>query len=312
MKLESGYACLKPLSLGRPLLRRQLAILFFAALMLASAAPGAKSQTQIRYLSGTGKDDTVSWDFFCTAGRKSGVWTKISVPSCWEQQGFGAYNYGRDRITVTNPLASEQGKYRLQFAVPSQWKAKTVRLVFDGVMTDTEVWINGQTAGPIHQGAFYRFKYDITRWLKFGEPNLLEVTVSKVSANESVNRAERFGSDYWVFGGIFRPVYLEALPAQFIDWTAIDARADGNFSVETHLAGITTSVKLTAQIFDGRGIPVGPPFSADVSPNQDVARLHTKIAKPRLWTAETPNLYDVTFALRTPRSVLHETTGIDA
>jgi beta-galactosidase/beta-glucuronidase len=55
------------------------------------------------------------------------------------------------------------------------------------------------------------------------EPNLLEVTVSKVSANLD-NRAERSGVDYWVFGGIFRPVYLEALPAQFIDWTAIDAR----------------------------------------------------------------------------------------
>src|SRR6185369_4498371 len=162
----------------RQSMNRLLAILVFAAAMLSAAAPGAKSQTQIRYLSGTGKDDTVAWNFFCTAGRKSGVWTKISVPSCWEQQGFGAYNYGRDKITSTNPLASEQGKYRLQFVVPSQWKAKTVRLVFDGVMTDTEVWINGQTAGPTHQGSFYRFKYDITPLLKFGEPNLLEVTVS--------------------------------------------------------------------------------------------------------------------------------------
>src|SRR5262245_19491659 len=106
--------------------------LFCAAAMLGAAAPGANSQTQIRYLSGTGIDDAVSWDFFCTAGRQSGVWTKISVPSCWEQQGFGAYNYGRDRVTATNPPANEQGKYRLQFAVPIQWKAKTVRLVFDG------------------------------------------------------------------------------------------------------------------------------------------------------------------------------------
>jgi len=289
-------------------MNRLLAILFFAAAMLGAAAPGANSQTQIRYLSGTGKDDTVSWDFFCTAGRKSGTWTKIPVPSCWEQQGFGAYNYGRDRVTVTNPLANEQGKYRLQFPVPVHWKAKTVRLVFDGVMTDTEVWINGQPAGPVHQGAFYRFKYDITPLLKFGEPNLLEVTVSKVSANESVNRAERFGVDYWVFGGIFRPVYLEALPLQFIDWTAIDARSDGNLSVETHLAGITTAAKLTAQIFDDRGIPIGPPFSADVSPNQDVARLHTKIPRPRLWTAETPNLYTVRLTLSGKTGLLHDAT----
>ena len=46
-------------------------------------------QTAIKYLSGKGKDDAVNWDFFCTKGMKSGQWTKIGVPSCWELQGFG-------------------------------------------------------------------------------------------------------------------------------------------------------------------------------------------------------------------------------
>ncbi|MEO0468429.1 MAG: hypothetical protein AAF206_02320, partial [Bacteroidota bacterium] len=45
--------------------------------------------TQIQYLSGTDKDQTINWDFFCTEGRKSGVWTEIAVPSQWELQGFG-------------------------------------------------------------------------------------------------------------------------------------------------------------------------------------------------------------------------------
>src|SRR6185295_3550022 len=130
---------------------------------------------------------------------KSGVWTKIAVPSNWEQQGFGAYNYGREKITEANPLAREQGKYKYTFTVPASWKDKTVRIVFDGSMTDTEVLINGQSAGPVHQGSFYRFKYDITPLVKFGNSNLLEVTVRKVSTNESVNRAERSGVDYWVF-----------------------------------------------------------------------------------------------------------------
>ena len=66
---------------------------------------------------------------------------------------------------------------------------------------------------PTHQGAFYRFHYDITPLLQFGEPNLLEVTVAKMSSNRSVNNAER-AADYWVFGGIFRPVWLEARPAR--------------------------------------------------------------------------------------------------
>lgn len=64
-------------------------------------------------------------------------------------------------------------------------------------MTDTEVKINGKLAGPIHQGAFYRFKYNISDKLDFGKDNLLEVTVSKMSADKSVNNAERLGFSAW-------------------------------------------------------------------------------------------------------------------
>ena len=57
-------------------------------------------QTERVYLSGKGIDDAIEWDFFCTAGRKSGEWAKIPVPSCWEQHGFGIYNYGHDADAV--------------------------------------------------------------------------------------------------------------------------------------------------------------------------------------------------------------------
>ena len=53
-------------------------------------------QTQIKFLSGTDGANTVDWDFYCTDGRNSGEWTKIPVPSNWELQGFGTYNYGHD------------------------------------------------------------------------------------------------------------------------------------------------------------------------------------------------------------------------
>jgi beta-galactosidase/beta-glucuronidase len=208
-------------------------------ILLAVACRVFGAQIETLYLSGRGSDDAVAWDFFCTKGRNSGVWTKIPVPSCWELQGFGAYEYGvmirpSDGQPNRPPLADEQGLYRHEFTVPAAWRGRAVRIVFEGVMTDTEVNINGQTAGPVHQGGFYQFKYDLTDKLRFDAPNLLEVTVSKRSANDSVNRAERY-ADYWNFGGIFRPVKLEALPAQFIDRVAIDAKADGSFSADVFL-----------------------------------------------------------------------------
>jgi beta-galactosidase/beta-glucuronidase len=57
----------------------------------------------------------------------------------------------------------------------------------------------------------YEFKYDISDKIQFGKENILEVKVSKMSADKSVNNAERL-ADYWILGGIFRPVYLEATP----------------------------------------------------------------------------------------------------
>jgi beta-galactosidase/beta-glucuronidase len=113
--------------------------------------------------------------------------------------------------------------------------------VFEGSMTDTEVKINGKIAGAVHQGAFYRFKYNITDKLIPGKQNLLEITVSKMSDDASVNNAERL-ADYWVFGGIFRPVYLEAVPKAHIDYTAIDAKADGSFGMQVYLKNIQQAV----------------------------------------------------------------------
>lgn len=265
-------------------------------------------QTEVRFLSGTGKDDTVLWEFFCTEGRKSGVWSTIPVPSTWETEGFGEYQYGADHQRATNPFPKEQGKYRLKFEVPVSWQKRVVRLVFEGSMTDTEVWVNGTSPGPTHQGSFYRFKYDITPLLKFGESNLLEVTVSKESTNASVNRAERMG-DYWNFGGIYRPVFLEALPATFIDWTAIDARADGSFSVDVNLLGdLSKAHRVIAQITDPNGVSVGRPFNADIGPNQTTVKLRTRVNGASLWTAETPTLYRVKITLSDATTALHTIT----
>ena len=116
-------------------------------------------------------------------------------------------------------------------------------------MTDTTVTINGQSAGPAHQGGFYRFSYDITNLVKPGR-NDIEVVVSKESSNKSVNHAERRG-DYWTFGGIYRPVWLEARPRDHIVWTAIDARADGSFYARAHLnRPAPAGARLLAQVFE--------------------------------------------------------------
>lgn len=253
-------------------------------------------ETVVKYLSGKDKDNTVLWDFYCTAGRKSGEWTKIPVPSNWELQGFGTFNYGHDKNK-----ASEQGLYKHEF-VAEKWTGKRVFVVFEGSMTDTKVMINGKIAGPIHQGAFYRFKYDVTDLIKFGAKNLLEVTVDKMSANKSVNEAER-ESDFWVFGGIFRPVYLEIVPNTYIDRMAINAKADGSFQVDVFTNNTKSSDKIEAQIKTLDGKNFGKPFT--VNAGKDSVRFGTKVSSPKLWSAEFPNRYQVVISLKNGNKIIH-------
>ena len=125
----------------------------FSLVLLAGLLVLNAQKTETFYLSGTDKDHTIQWDFFCTNGMNSNKWSKIAVPSCWELQGFGSYLYGRPNLK-----ADEKGMYKFEFSVPKSWQKKKVYIVFEGSMTDTDVKINGKSAGPLHQGAFYRFK----------------------------------------------------------------------------------------------------------------------------------------------------------
>ncbi|MFV0606946.1 MAG: glycoside hydrolase family 2 protein [Niabella sp.] len=250
-------------------------------------------EKQIQYLSGTDKDNTVTWDFFCTGGRKSGYWTTIQVPSCWEQQGFGTYNYGRDYKTYGKNFrfADEKGRYKHSFKVPVNWKGKEIFIVFEGSMTDTDVKINGKSVGATHRGAFYRFKYYITSDLKFGTTNLLEVEVSKMSSETTVNNAERL-ADYWIFGGIFRPVYLEAVNKEYIDYVGIDAKADGSFAVQVNAKNIKSPKTIVADIIDAKGSKIAT-IKEYLKANELTKILKTNVKSPLQWTSETPNLYKV-------------------
>ncbi len=292
-------------------MKTPLLVGLLAAAFLFSARA---QETQRTYLSGTGFGNTVTWDFYCTGGRNSGKWKKIDVPSQWELQGFGEYTYGRwykdkNRNSGLVPReknpSMEQGKYRYTFAVPASWRGQQVSLVFDGVMTDAEVTLNGKPVGARHQGAFYRFSYDVTGLLAYGRKNRLEVTVSKHSENKSVNNAER-KADWWLFGGIYRPVYLEVKPAQHIDRMAVDARDDGSIAAQVFLSGMTGGGRLVASLSTLSGSEVRGSVQTPVSAGDTLAVLSGRWNGVKAWNPEEPNLYLLTVELRDDAgTVLH-------
>lgn len=281
--------------------------LFMIALFLLLSPMLSAQETKIIYLSGKDAVRTVEWDFYCSDGRKSGEWTKINVPSQWELQGFGNYNYGHDWRNENRTLHKETGTYRHTFEVPRAWKGKTIHIVFEGSMTDTRLKINGKLAGPVHQGAFYRFTYNISKLLEYGKTNTLEAEVAKHSANESVNKAER-QADYWIFGGIFRPVYLEVLPETHISHIASDARANGDLNLRLELNDIGRNGSVEIDLFDTDGNKQGNTLTFALEKGQKEVFIQGNFGQVQSWNPEDPVLYDLKIRLFEKDEVVHQLT----
>lgn len=272
--------------------RALLALGICSALNMQAQAP----HPERIYLSGTGTDYTRTWEFYCSKGQNSGKWKSIEVPSCWELQGFGEYTYGRYYTIKGAKPSDETGIYRYRFLTPDCGKNDRIKLFFDGVMTDAEVRVNGNPAGQIHQGAFYRFSYDITSLLKTEGENLLEVKVAKQSANKSVNAAER-RADWWLYGGIYRPVWLEVVPDVSMEHFILDARADGSLRASVRTAGNAEGHVLAVSI---RELKDGKPLRTLQGKEQVSCPLATfgreteftsKWSDVKVWNTEAPELY---------------------
>ena len=256
-------------------------------------------ETERQYLSGHGCDDMVEWDFLCSDGRNSGKWTKIGVPSCWELQGFGTYQYGMRFYGKATPegIANEVGKYKHEFTLPKEWEGRQIMLVFEAAFTELRATINGRKAGNgTYQGGFTRHTIDVSDRIFFGQKkNRLEVEVLKESTNPQVNLAER-RADYWNFGGIWRPVFIISKPAQNIARVAINAKADGRFMADVYLNRALSGGSVSVEIIDAKGKVVAK--SGAFTTASDLGKVDFNAKGIKTWNAEQPNLYTAVFTLK--------------
>jgi len=267
---------------------------------LPAPATGAAADptTLVLPLSGGGPADAVRWEFRCDWGRGCGAgWSTIPVPSNWELEGFGTYDYG-----LVREKHRDVGHYRRRFEVPAAWRGRRVELVVGGAMTDVEVRVNGRPAGPAHRGGFTEFRRDLSGLLEYGGANLLEIDVRETSSDRSVERAER-AADYWTFGGIYRPVALESRPPESIARLGIDARADGALAAVVDFDSVAPGARLVAVVTDLEGHEISARFEAPAAGGR--VDLRGRVATPRPWSDEHPELYRLTVELRRGDALLH-------
>ena len=99
------------------------------------------------------------------------------------------------------------GWYRRYFTLDESYADKKIQLQFEGVMTDSDVYLNGEKIYT-RNGGYVGFTVDITDKVKFGENNVLALRVSKVDNPETPPGKPEASLDFHYWGGIYRDVNM--------------------------------------------------------------------------------------------------------
>jgi hypothetical protein len=224
---------------------------------------------------------------------------EIRVPGAWEAQGYS----GKAGVI-------EAAVYRRTFDVPASWDDADVWLRFGAVSYYAEVFVNGAQVGT-HEGLWTPFEFDVTRAVRAGETNTLEVRVTKpgYSRDRFPYRDVLVGFLPYVFdnfGGIWQDVTLVAHRVKPIRQVLIDphlyrARVEIRVLSDPEDKGET----LTATVLDPDGQIVG---QGQQEIEKEDARLVLNVEAPKRWSPTSPKLYTVIVERRDANGVTARAT----
>lgn len=132
---------------------------------------------------------------FYTCKPEGKDWKPILVPGEWYMQGFQVDS-------------AAFGGYQTSFILPRDWNGKRIKLCFDGVFSESEIYLNGKKVGS-HEGGMTAFELDITHAVRQGE-NQLALKVRSESTADMLGSLTQYAAHQ--LGGITRKVTLFAVP----------------------------------------------------------------------------------------------------
>ncbi len=185
--------------------------------------------------------------------------------------------------------------YRRSFQIPRDWRGKRVVLHFGAVDFETTVYVNGKEIGT-HRGGYDAFSFDITEALYPFDPNELLVAVWDPTDAGTQPRGKQVrrpgGIWYTPTSGIWQTVWLEPVSAAHITGLKIIPDIDSNAVVVRALAPAGLGEYQVEVSVRDSFAKIGSGFARA----GDAIRI--KVPKPRLWTPETPHLYQLTVSLK--------------
>lgn len=234
------------------------------------------------------------------------AWKEIDVPCNVEVRGFGEPIYTNvsyphpvtpPTIQRNNPVSS----YRRKFILPDGWDKRRVSIHFLGVQSCLYLWINGRYVG-FHEDSMSDAGFDISSYLTTGE-NLIAAQVMRWSDGSYLE-----DQDMWRMSGIFRDVYLQSEPklrvSDFHVTTPLSAGyGNADLNVKLQLTNGTASdaaAALRYTLYDQTGnVQFSETKSIEaINAGTTVSTTYNhSVSNPKLWSAEHPNLYDLTISL---------------
>jgi beta-galactosidase/beta-glucuronidase len=221
---------------------------------------------------------------------------KITVPFAYQTQLSG----------INDKSIHEYVWYARTFAIPEAWKGYDLLLNFGAVDYEATVWINGREVGT-HRGGHVPFQFEISPYIKAGDNRLIVRVEDRQDLQQPRGKQSYTGLphsiDYYCTTGIWQTVWLERAPAIRIEEVRTIPHADRNrLTMEIYLHAPSSSWRLEVEVFDAGQLV------ARESHHTPIATGHFDIAIPfaKLWSPESPHLYDLTIRLYKHEELLDE------
>ena len=176
------------------------------------------------------------------------TWTTVSVPHTWNRVGYYKDAPATHINTAENVVTTQGvGWYKLVFTPPANVDSMESFLQFDAASRIATVWLNGTMLGS-HRGGFSRFRLDSTAVLKPGQEDRLTVKVdnTKPALGSSTADVLPLTGDFFVYGGLYRPVSLVFVKKTHLD--LMDYGSPGVYARTTSIASGRAQVQVRARV----------------------------------------------------------------
>jgi hypothetical protein len=203
------------------------------------------------------------------------------------------------------------GWFEREFTVASKHRGRRIAAVFCGVNYYAKVWINGQLAGQ-HEGGYIPFDVDLTRFVRFDEPNTITVKVTDPK-HQLENPVGYQQIEFERMSGIWRQVWIETTGPTYvsdiyvapdIDASLARVQVEVNAPPQAQQQTLGLDMRVSAEQAGEFVAEKRVVFAASGKPSRVTIVAEIPIKNPQLWTPATPHLYTLTAKLTDGKTVV--------